>query len=237
MILLAIINDNQEMIDNALSVLSDMNEDGQKLVFSDLCKKFDSNGDNFISLCFKNSRGNLYVKLIEDMEKVIGEQLIVESFSKTFANHQDILHHALIDNNMEAILSLIKYLKLVNNVTESDKKYISELVVRKDDASCSLLSYAVAKSNYQVSQMILHSAKEFCDSITIKMLINAKDKDGNGPYVVAKLNGDEKLAQLISSFSQEMGIENLISEQMRELEMINQLQSSHIRPLVTQVFT
>ena len=237
MILLAIINHNQEMIDNALSVLSEMNEDGRKLVFSDLCKKFDSNGDNFISLCFKSSRGDLYVKLIEDMEKIIGEQLIVESFSKTFANHQDILHHALIDNNMEAILSLIKYLKLVNNVTENDKRYISELVVRKDNTNSSLLSYAVAKSNYQVCEMILHSAKEFCDSITIKMLINAKDKDGHGPYVIAKLNSDEKLAELLSSFSQEMGIEELISEQMREYEIMNKLQSSHIRPLVTQVFT
>ena len=235
-IMLAIMNNNQNMIENTLSILGAMDDDSKKIVLADLCKKFDCNGDNFVSLCFQISRGDLYITIVKEMEKIIGEQLIVECLSRTFVNNRDILHHALLGSNMEAILSLIKYLKSINNISHNDKRYISELVMRKDNNNYSLISYAINKSNYQVCEMILQSAKEFCDPITIKILINSKDLDGNPPYVAAKINGDEKLVHLISEFAKETGNQESIKEQMIEYEKILQLQSSHITPLISQVF-
>jgi hypothetical protein len=233
---LAILNNNQSMIDNTLSILSSMGNNDKKLVLDDLCKKFDCQNENFISLCFKQSKSTIYLRIIEEVEKVLEEETIVECFRKTFSIHKDLLHYALIDSNIDAILSIIKYLKLVNNITDNDKLHISELITKKDSSNTSLLSHAVSKSNLEVCDIILSTAKEFCDPITLKIIISSKDSNGNGPYVVAKLNNQRKIQEKLCRFAEETNNKEAIASQIIHFEKISTINSSHIKPLVQQVF-
>jgi hypothetical protein len=235
-ILLAIINNNQSMIENSLSILASMNDNDKRLVLDDLCKKFDSHNENFISLSFKQCKGSIYLRIMNEIEQVLDEETIVECFKKTFSIHTDLLHHALTENNVDAILSIIKYLKLANNINDSDKIHISELITKKDNNNSSLLSHAVSQSNIEVCDIILATAKEFCDPITLKMIISAKDSDGNGPYVVAKLNNHKKIQEKLSRFAEETNNKEVIAAQIIQFEKLSVIQHSHIKPLVKQVF-
>ena len=233
---LAIMNDNQPMIESSMSILAEMNDNDKKLLLTDLCKKFDSNCENFISLSFKHGKSFLYLTIIAEMEKILEEEVLIECFRKTFAAHKDILHYALIDNNIDAILSVIKYLKLVKNISDNDRVYISELITKKDNNSSSLLLHAISKSNLEVCDIILTTAKEFCDPITLKMVISAKDSQGNGPYVLAKLNNNRKIQERLVKFAEETNNNNLITAQAVQFEKLLVIQNSHLKPLVTQVF-
>jgi ankyrin repeat protein len=237
MVILGIMHNNQDMMDNIFSILSTMDQNGRMIVFSNLCRHFTSNDENYIYLCFKHHRGEVYIKLINEIESILEVKLIVECFRQTFTRHKDILHLAILDNNLEAILSLIKYLRLINNISDDDKQYISELVTRKNHNQSSLLSYAVQHSNYEVCELILSLAQEYCNSIIFKMLIDSRDRDGKTPYVLAKINGKEKITKLLFKFAEQTWNQKLILEQMREFERIKNLQSSHIMTLVTNVLT
>lgn len=234
MITSAIINNNEDMIDNVFSILATMNESGQKIIFTALCKNFDSNNDNYISLCFKYLRSDIYMDLIEKIENIVEIQLIIQCFQQTFMAHKNILHLVLLDNNIEATLSIIKYLRLVNNVSEDDKRYISELMIRNNS---SLLAYAIKGSNHEIFEMILNLAQEFCDSIVLKMLINFKDINGNTPYMLARFNNNKKLIALLMKFAEKNGNQELIFRQIKDFDKIYKLKNSHIMPLVTRVFT
>jgi len=235
-IMFGIANDNNAMINNAFAILVTMDKPSKTIILSDLCRRFDINNNNYISLCFKYSRFDLYMKLIEEIEETIDIEIIIKSFKETFAIHRDILYLALSSNKTDVLSSLMKYLRLINDISEDHKRYIAELIIRKNHNQSSLLSYATKQSNNKACQIIINTAEEFCDSIMLKILINSRDADGNTPYIIARLNNNERLAELLLEFANRTGNQPSIIGQIKDLKRIEYLQTSHIKPLVKMIF-
>jgi hypothetical protein len=122
----------------------------------------------------------------------------------------------------------MKYIKRVRNLSDDDKEGMSNLIMKKDNMNRTLLSYAVENSNVEVCKLILDIAKEFCDPLTIKLILTSRDSKGNTPYILSTMQKNQKIQKCIEDFATSTGNEKYVESQTKEIVMIKKQQLSGI---------
>ena len=122
----------------------------------------------------------------------------------------------------------MKYIKRVKNLSDDDKESMSNLIMKKDNMNRTLLNYAVESSNVEVCKLILDIAKEFCDPLTIKLILTSRDSKGHTPYVLSTIQKNQKIQKCIEEFTNSTGNAKYVETQSKEIAMIKKQQLSGI---------
>ncbi len=235
-LMLGIIGRNTDLSDKIIKIIQSTQKSIKAPLLCQICDQYNKNNDNFISLAFQNDKSDLYLGLINEMELNLPPEKITDLFKKTLSLHHDLLHKALSVTNTNAIISIIKYVRQIKTLALDEKEDMSNLITRKDFMNRTLLTYAIASSNVEVCQLILEIAREFCDSLNLKLILTSKDSAGQTPYILSKLQNNKNLVKCIQDFAIITGNMRYIDSQEKDVFLIKKQQSAKILPLAVKVF-
>lgn len=233
-IMLCMILKNHFIVAEILSLIQALQSPHIELFFSTISEQYNQNNDNFISLALKNSQDSLYLGMIFKFEESIAHDVILKLFSKTFELHRNLMHEALLSSNLNTVLSIMKYVKLFKAISGNEKQGIAEMLMRHDSTNTSLILHTIQNGNPEVCNLILDTAKEFCNPIDIKFMLNVRDAHGKTAYMLAYDNS--KLRKIIENFARDTSNEEYIHVQAREMQMMQKQQSKSILQLAVKVF-
>jgi ankyrin repeat protein len=227
-VMIAIMSKNIEVAEKILKIIQSIQKNSKGVILGQICDQHNKNNDNFITLAFKYHCTEFYLNLMDEVEGNIGEEKVNLLFKNTLSSHDEFLHSVFSSSNTNAIISVMKYIKRVKNLSDDDKEGMSNLIMKKDNMNRTLLNYAVESSNVEVCKLILDIAKEFCDPLTIKLILTSRDSKGQTPYVLSTIQKNQKIQKCIEEFANSTGNAKYVESQTKEIVMIKKQQLSGI---------
>lgn len=226
-LMLALINDNELLINKSFKLLEALPENQMAISLQRVISGFNSSKDNFITISFSKGKIETYLTFIKVMENHLEQKLIVGVFKRIFELHNDFLGKVFTSNNIDAIMSVMKYIQLANDSIGQEKEYVSELILKKDDDNNSLLLTSIKSQNFEVCKLILDIAKDSCNKIDLIRLISTRDEDKMTCYMLAKANNNENMINLIKDFAEKTNNKKYIELQESELKSMLIVRQSH----------
>jgi hypothetical protein len=223
-LLVAFIYHNQSMIEGLIKIIREAPGHTKKLILSRFCSDQNYQYDNFITLAFKEGFYNSYLFLIGEIEKNLEEQKILALLKKSLSRKGTFIKDVFMSHNSDAILSIIQYIKVLQNFSLQEKKIIERLILHKDQEERSLLLTAIAEDNYDSVNLILDLVKDLCDNLTHKLLLNSRDKYGNTAYLLAK--NKKNILKQIENFALMTNNQIYLKIQDKEKELLDKIQQS-----------
>jgi hypothetical protein len=235
-LMLAMITQNTHLSDKILEIIKSAQKGVKISLLSQICAQYNKNNDNFITLALLNNRSDIYLRLISEMEANLPSEKITELFNKTLSLHNHLLHSALSVTDTNAIISIIKYVRRIKTLESDEKHDMSNLIMKKDCMNRTLLTYAIANSNLDVTQLILEIAREFCTPLTLTLILTSRDSTDQTPYILSKLQNNKNLVKCIQDFAISTNNLRYIESQDKEVYLIKKQQTSEFFPLAVKIF-
>lgn len=233
-LMLAMIYGNDSLAQGIIESIKSTQNHSKPLLLTQLCNQSNTSGENFITLAFKSKKTNVFLSLFEEIQSNLPPEQITDLFKKTLSSNSELLHLALSATDTKAIISIIKNIIKIKELSPSDREKMSNLVTRRDSTKKTLLHQAIEQSNVEVCTLVLNVIKEFCSNLTITLMLTARDSKGETSYMSSKDN--QKVQEIIEDFARDTGNYKYLELQQKELTLATKQQQSGIFKITFKAF-
>jgi hypothetical protein len=223
-LMIGMIHHNKPLLEGLLKVIETSPDHSKKLILNRLCSDQNIHYDNFITLAFREGHHDIYLALIKEVEKHLEENKVLALLKRSLSRNGSFIKDVFLSSNSSAILSIIQYIKVLQNLSPTERRTIERLILHKDKNNRILLLSAIIDEKIESIKLILDLVLELGDNLTYKLLLNSRDSNGNTAYLLARKK--KNLLMLIKSFAETTHNQFYLEMQEREARLLEKIQQN-----------